>query len=555
MKLVARSGSTAPPRHRTHPIRWALLWVLASCGQASDARKESAADSVQLTTPKPGGELVFAFDGAALAQFALDPHKSAFAPHHRVMRSIFDSLVVALPDHHFGPWLAQSWEISEDGKTYTFHLRTDVKFHDGTSFDADAVKWNLDRIKDPKNALLALSDIGPYESATVVDPATVRVQLSEPFAPFLAHLSKSCLGIISPTAARTYGDDVASHPTGTGPFKLQSLTAPTEIVLVRNQDYAWPPSAAKHSGPAYLERIVFKNVPEEATRVAVLLNGQAGASDLIPPQNLAGLKSSASHRVIEGELLNQNYSLYLNVEREPWRDPRIREAFKQSLDLDAAVRTIYLGTQARAWSPLSPSLFAYDKTLENSWKPDRAAAARTLDELGWKPGPDGVRVKDGKRLQIVFLDTQGNREKRLDVITFLRRQLRDNGFELRIDTQPAGLYQAKAAAGDFDLLAGSLFAPDPDVLRRIHSPTLRSAIAVSRTDDPELTQLLDAGTHELDNDKRRQIYARAQHLIVERGYAIPVYVLSYSIASKTQVDGIEIDRHGFPVFYDSWIHS
>jgi peptide/nickel transport system substrate-binding protein len=287
----------------------------------------------------------------------------------------------------------------------------------------------------------------------------------------------------------------------------------------------------------------------------VLLNGQAGAIDLIPPQNLVSLRSSGDYHLTQGELLNENYALYLNVEREPWNDVRAREAFKRTLDLDAAVRTIYLGTLARAWSPISPSIFGYDKSLENGWKPDRAAAARTLDELGWKPGPDGVRVKNGKRLSLVFLDTQGNREKRLDLMTVLKRQLRDNGIEVRMDTQPAGLYLAKSAAGDFDLLAGSLFAPDPDVLRRIYSPRLRAATSVARVNDPELNDLLERGYTELDPQKRFEIYAQAQRVIVERTYSIPAYVLLYTVASANKVQGIGIDVHGFPVFYDSWLRS
>ncbi|MEY4575884.1 MAG: hypothetical protein RL701_587, partial [Pseudomonadota bacterium] len=533
-----------------------LLTLLAalSCKQSETKVTATVVNGVT-ATPRAGGQLVFGFDGAAVSQFKLDPHTSLYAPHHRVMRSIYDSLVVALPNHSYGPWLAQSWEVAADGLSYTFHLRENVQFHDGTPCDAAAVKFNFDRIKDPQTAAYSVVDIGTYESATVIDPLTVRIQFSQPFAPFLSNLARSTLGIVSPTAVNKYGADFPLHPVGTGPFQFKSLQPATEIVLERNANYQWPPAGSAHTGAPWLERVVFKNVPEEATRVAVLANGQAGAVDLIPPQNLVSLRNDKAYRVIEGELLNQNYSLYLNTARPPWNEPRMREAFRLTLDLDSAVKTIYLGTQARAWSPLSPSLLGYDKSLEHSWQPDKAAAARILDELGWKPGPDGVRVKDGKRLTLAFLDTQGNREKRLDLVTVLRRQLRDNGFDLRVDSQPAGLYQAKTASGDYDALGASQFATDPDVLRRLHSPRLRSTLSVARTDDPELTQLLEDGSLELDVEKRKQIYARIQHIIVERGYAFPAYVLLYSIATAERVQGIRIDPHGFPVFYDTWLRE
>jgi len=534
-------------------LAFALAMGLSGCskhsGEAS-ARESSAPLRAQ---PHVGGELVFGFDGAANTQFALDPHKSAFAPHARIIRSVFDSLVVLLPNHRFGPWLAKSWEISGDGLSYTFHLRDDVKFHDGTRFDAAAVKYNLDRIKEPKNAFYALSDIGSYQSSKVIDDFTVQVQLARPYAPFLANLSKPSLGIVSPAAAEKFGDTFALNPVGTGPFKFKSLSPGTEIALERNADYEWAPEGARHPGPAWLERLTFKNVPEEATRVAVLENGQAGAVDLIPPQNLVQLRSSLKFHLVERELLNHNYSLYLNVNRAPWQDARIREAFKLSLDIDTAIKTIYLGTAARAWAPLSPSILGYDKSLEGSWKPDRAAAIRALDELGWKPGSDGIRVKDGQRLTISFLDTQGNREKRLDLITIFRRQLRDTGFELRVDNVPMGSYLEKVGAGNFDLVGGSLFAPDPDVLRRIYAADKSSLLAIFRGTDPELTRLLVAGSEALQSEERVKAYAQAQRLIIEKTYSIPTYVLVYSVAAANRVQGLAIDVHGFPVFSDTWI--
>src|SRR6188768_935737 len=531
----------------------ALALGLGACSKHSG--EASARESAAPVKAKPhvGGELVFAFDGASNTQFALDPHKSAFAPHARIIRSIFDSLVVLLPGNHFGPWLAKSWEISGDGLSYTFHLRDDVKFHDGTRFDAAAVKYNLDRIKEPKNAFYALSDIGAYESTTVLDDFSVQVRFSRPYAAFLANLSKPSLGIVSPAAAEKYGEAFPLHPVGTGPFKFKSMTPGTEIALERNPDYHWGATGAGHEGPAWLERLTFKNVPEEATRVAVLENGQAGAVDLIPPQNLVQLRASSKFHLVEHELLNHNYSLYLNMLRAPWQDARVREAFKLSLDIDTAVKTIYLGTAARAWAPLSPSILGYDKSLENSWKPDRAAAIRTLEELGWKLGSDGIRVKDGKRLTISFLDTQGNREKRLDLITVFRRQLHDTGFELRVDNVPAGSYLEKASSGNFDLLAGSLFAPDPDVLRRIYAPDKASLLAVFKGVDPELNRLLVAGSEALQPDERVKLYAQAQRLISDKTYSIPAYVLVYSVAAANNVQGIVIDTHGFPVFNDTWL--
>jgi len=559
------------PSFHTRPVDWAStdmrldfrLVLLAfgvsfgvlACSKHSGEASAGQTSALRQTQPRAGGELVFAFDGTSGAAFALDPHKSGFAPHVRIIRSLFDSLVVLLPEHRFGPWLAKSWEVSADGLDYTFHLRDDVTFHDGTRFDAEAVKFNFERIKEPKNALLASAELGPYESSTVLDPLTVRVHFTRPYAPFLTNLSKPTLGIASPAAVQKYGDQFASHPVGTGPFSLQSITTGTEISLARNAGYHWAAAGSAHDGPAWLEHLTFKNVPEEATRVAVLQNGQADAADLIPPQNVREFKSSSEFHLLEQEMLNLNYSIYLNVQREPWNDRRVREAFKRSLDLDAAVKTIYLGTTKRAWSVLSPSIFGYNQALENSWQPDPASAKRTLDELGWKPGPDGIRVKDGKRLSLVFLDTQGNREKRMDLLTLLRRQIHDTGFELRVDTEATGSYLEKAKTGDYDVLAGSLFTPDPDALRRIFGSVGRPPWTYFRGVDPELDTLLDQGASALTPEARVKSYAQAQQLIVDQVYAIPTYVLNYSVAAKNRVQGLVIDAHGFPVFSDAWLRQ
>jgi peptide/nickel transport system substrate-binding protein len=506
--------------------------------------------------PRPGGELQFALDGAAVVQFVLDPHNSGFAPHNRVFRSIYDCLVVLLPDQTVGPWLARSWQISADQTVYTFTLRNDVTFHDGTRFDAAAVKTNLDRIANPNNALVALPDIGSYQRAEVLADDTVRITLSEPFTPLLRNLSKTTLGIVSPAALARNGDAIGSNPVGSGPFRFVSMVQGTEIRLARNPDYRWAPASATHGGPAYLDGLLFRNVPEEATRVASLQSRQVHAADGIPPQYIQALKSDPGLRLLQKELLNNNYTLYPNVARAPWNDEDMRLAFRLSLDIDMIVRVIYLGTEPRAWAPLSPSMFASaDTQLRGAWKPDYRRAAEILQAKGWIPGDGGVRVKDGKRLSVSFIDTQGNREKRLDVIQLARRQLAKSGFDLTIDSQPAGTYVQKLSRNEFDLSGASQFAPDPDVLRRLHLPDGRPASSVSKIDDAEISQWLTEGMREADAETRAGLYANVQRKLVEQSLAIPIYTLLYNIGTTTAVNGIDIDTHGFPQFHGAWLSA
>ncbi len=498
----------------------------------------------------PGGTLTVAFDGAAVASFVLDAHNCRFAPQARIIRSLYDNLVVLRDDGVLLPWLATAWDISPDRRQYVFTLRQDVVFHDGTKFDAAAVKANFDRILDPTNALQSLPEIGSYTNATVLSPYQVRLEFSEPFEAFLHNLSSVGLAIVSPTAAAKYGKLLGQHPVGSGPFRFVSLTPGSEIRLEKNPDYNWAPPTASHSGPAYIDNLVFSNVPEQLTRVAALQSGQVQVGDLIPSQNIAEFKSDPDFLFLQKEMLDTNYAFALNNAKAPWDDLDIRNAVRLSLNIDLIVRVVYLGTIERAWSSLSSNLFgSAERALSGSWQPDPAKAKAILDAKGWIPGSDGIRVKDGQRLAISFLDTQGNREQRLDVIQLVRRQLRESGIDLSIDSETAGTYLAKIAHSTFDASAGAQYAADPDVLRYSYVPQYRSKLEGTRVNDPQLNQLLTAAATEGDTTQREKLYVLAQQRIIDQVYAIPIYILRYNVAVAASVQGVTLDAHGFPVYH------
>jgi len=526
------------------PSRRLFNTLLAGASLAAAAGLRAAAAA------KPGGDLTIAFDGAAVASFVLDAHNCRFAPQARILRSIYDNLVVLQADQTVAPWLASSWQISPDRRQYTFTLRQDVLFHDGTKFDAAAVKANFDRILDPANALQSLPEIGTYTGATVLSPYEVRLEFSSPFEAFLRNLSAVGLGVVSPTAAAKYGKVFGQNPVGTGPFKFVSLTPGEEIRLTRNPDYNWAPPNAAHTGPAYIDNLTFSNVPEQLTRVAALQSGQVQGADLIPSQNIAQFKADPDYQFLQKEMLDTNYALALNTDKAPWNDFDIRNAVRLSLNLDAIVRIIYLGTIQRAWSPLSPNLFgSAEAVLRNGWKPDPAQAKSILDAKGWVPGSDGIRVKNGQRLTISFLDTQGNREQRLDLTQLVRRQLQETGIELSIDEETAGTYYAKVADDEFDAIAGAQYAADPDVLRYSYVPQFRARFEGTKTNDLQLNQLLIAAAAQADPEQRASLYVQAQKLIVDKIYAIPIYILRYNVVVASSVQGVALDTHGFPIYH------
>lgn len=528
-----------------------LTISLVACQNSDESAKASTTKVSE--EEKYGGELTFAISVPVVSEL-LDPHRAASPGNSRIQRSIFDSLVIESEDNTFSPWLAKEWEISEDGKSYTFKLREDVLFHDGTPFNAEAVKFNFDRIVNLESPGLSIHYLGPYESTEVMDEYTVKVNFSKPHAAFLRTLASEHLGMVSPSAIEKYGDEFTLNPVGTGPFKFVESTPGTEYIVERNEDYNWAPKDANHQGPTYLDRIVFKIITEESTRVNTIQSGDVDAIDTIPPQNLDLFESNADYNLLEVEMLNYNAAIHFNVTNAPLDDINVREALRLAADWDSIVNTVYLGTYNRAYSSLSPSLFGYDDSLESKWEFNVEKAGKILDEQGWTIGKDGIREKAGKKLTVNMIDFYANREKRMDVMTLVQNAWKEIGVELNINTIPVGSYQEKMAKGDYHLWIGSQIGADPDAALRAYLLPEKRGYKDS-FQNPYIEELLDAASVELDDTKRAEIYKDLQSVLFENVYTIPVYVLPYTVATKNTVHDLTFDVKGFPLFYDVWIEE
>jgi peptide/nickel transport system substrate-binding protein len=548
--------------NRSFPkFKWAIVMAIGfslvvsgcSSGDKNAPANTASTNEAPTSTPTEGGELSFALAGSPST---LDVGFTSSDIDFRVGRNIFDSLVGELPDHTIKPWLAESWELSTDKKSYTFKLRTDVTFHDGTPFNAEAVKVNFDRSADPNGkSVYAKQLLGPYESSEIIDESTLKVNFKEPFTPFLSNLAKSTLGIQSPESFEKYGDQVGQHPVGTGPFKLASWVANSEIVLEKNTDYKWPSPAAEHSGPAYLDKIVLKLIPEEATRVSSLQSGQVLAAESIPAQNIVTLEKDSNYQVQKALLPGATFQLTFNNEKAPWNNVKLRQAIQSTVDIDTIVKSLYLGTFPRSWSPLSSSTLGYDSSLEDSYKVDIQHANQLLDEEGWKLGADGVREKDGKPLEINYIDITGNREKRGDIIKMVQQQVKQVGVKMNVSIMAAGPYVDALKDATYDLVGHSFAGGDPDILRTIFSKANWSTNEYANSNfarfyDPQIEKQLTDAYQEADPDKRIAAYKELQQYFVKNAVSIPVYVFPYTIAASKKVSGITFDFPGYPQFYD-----
>ena len=342
--------------------------------------------------------------GLTLAPTGMDPHLNASSELTIPLSSVYDTLVfAAAPGGPFVPGLAQRWEISPDARTYTFSLRQDVRFHDGTPFNAEAVRLNLQRVMDPANhSQKARGMLGPIQSVEVIDEFTVQLALAEPFAPLLDSLSQVYLGMASPQALERWGtDDYQFHQVGTGPYRFVSYVPNNSLTLEANADYAWGPQVYQSARP-HFDVVEFSFYQDPATRALALLSDQVDVIGEIPLRTPRACKRAARTLVQAVPVPGQPLQYLFNTLREPTADVRVRKALIHSLDRASIVQTVFGPSSPVAQGPLSastpggsawPEAYAFDPEL----------AATLLDEAGWKLQPDGVRRRGQQTLDLTMV--------------------------------------------------------------------------------------------------------------------------------------------------------
>jgi peptide/nickel transport system substrate-binding protein len=526
-----------------------MVTVVVVLALLSTACQRSETDSGKPGTSGKGGKLVF---GLPQEPDVLDPHTTALAVASRVMLNIYDPLVWKDNAGEYHPGLARSWEISPDGLTYTFKLRDDVKFHDGTPFNAEAVKVNFDRVINPATkAKGARSNIGPYKATEVVDQYTARVILAEPFAPFLDSLSQPTLSIISPAAITKYGDDLGQHPVGTGPFKFVEWVQKDHVRLARNDDYKWAPGIRKHQGPAHLASIEFKFILESAARMATLETGETNIVEAVTAQDLPRLESNSKIKFVKAPWGGMVLNAMLNAKKFPTDDVRVRRAMLAAHDQDTIVSTLFKGIHTPARGPLPPTQWGAGK-LGEEYKFDLARAKKLLDDAGWKPGPDGIRVKNGKVLKVLMITQPGTKME--GAAEMIQAQQREAGILIEISDRDRAAGYAAYSVGEHNLAPIFLSASDPHVLSMaFHSRNIGAGFNRAHYANPELDKALNDGAATTDPAKRLERYAKAQKIIMDEAIMLPIYNQVAVYALRGEVEDVTYEPRAYPVLYDVYM--
>jgi peptide/nickel transport system substrate-binding protein len=545
----------------------AVAGVLAACGGTAAPATGSAAapaGSGAAGQPQAGGELKMAFPAEESGDTpSLDPIMKISTYGNIITEALYDTLVYQDPkDNAIKPGLAASWTVSDDGKSYTFKLREEAKFHDGTPVNADAVKFTFDRAGDkqyqPNNAY-TISLMEAYDHAEVLDEHTVKLVTKERRVNFLAStVGRSYLGVVSPTAVKKYGVPAfGDHPTGSGPYRFVEWSRGSHITIERNPDYKWGAPIFRSPGPPLVDRITFSFIPEASTRLAALQSGEVNSILGVPEANLAALSADPRFEVIKGLKNGAPSRININNQRPPTDEQAVRVAISQAIDREALNKTVLFGQDKPYYGFLEERMLDL-KPDALAPKYDMEAAKKTLEDAGWTAGSDGIRTKGGKKLQLQAIGFATNPP----VLEFVQSELKKVGMDVSVEKLSAAAVTARAetAEGTFNLLYRTFVGftnEDPHVLFTDYNSANippRQTNNRDRFNNPDVDKLTIAGYQEPDPEKRKQIYFQVQDIVAKQVPNIPLFEVYQTVGVKKGVHGILPDARGsYYYLNDVWI--
>jgi len=465
---------------------------------------------------------------------ALDPHVATSLNDFRVVMNVCEGLVRFDDDLRVEPALATAWSVSEDGLLYRFTLREGVRFHDGTPFDAEAVRWNLERLLRADHPA---RDTGPFplafffdpvEAVRVVDARTVELHLARPFAPLLANLAYPIGAMVSPAAVRERGRGFRRDPSCTGPFRFVSWQGRRRVVLERNPAY-W-------EGAPPLHRVVFRPLTDPHVRLTELTAGDVDLLAEVPPEVVRRLEDAEGFRVhrAEGPHL---WFLILNTRHGPFADRRVRLAANLAVDRRALVEHVLQGTASVAAGPV-PSAFEDANAPDVApYAHDPARARRLLAEAGYADGVDVVLI--APRSGSGMLDP-------VVMATAIQADWAEVGLRTELRTHEWNVYLAEVNDGlgrDVDAAEMAWMTNDPDTLpylalRRAAWPEA-GGFNSGYYADPDLDRWIEAARRETDRDARAALYHRIERRVHEDVPWVVVASWNQSIVTRATVRGFE----------------
>ncbi len=423
------------------------------------------------------------------------------------------------------PLLAERWEASADGKSYTFSLRKGVTFHDGAAFDATVVKKSFERVLDPQLKVPLRSPLGGLiERIDAVDASTVRFVLKRPFPPFVSALVGTQYAVVSPGTVEKFATGYNEEPVGTGPYLFKARQKGEHVTLTRNEKY-W-------GKKPYYETVQIRVVPEAATRESLLLAGQAEIIILPPIADLPALQKNSQVKVIAGASDRTIFMAY-NHSRPIMKDRRVRQAINYAIDKDGIIKNLLFGLGEKMDAPMAPSLFGYCKVGAYAYDPDKAKAL--LKEAGQE------------KLALKMVYPTGRYVQDQQVGQAIAGNLRDIGLTVDATTSDWPTYLGtinvppEKSTADLHLLGwapGYLDASQQMDQFRGSSAWPPKGLATSYYDNPRVVELNDKASSETDVKKREALYCEISKIIWDDAPWAFLWVQRFPIVHSAKIKGV-----------------
>lgn len=452
-----------------------------------------------------------------------DPHKSTSRSGAEVMYMMGDTLVnLDFDMKTLKPGLAASWAVSPDGLTYTFKIRDDVSFCSGKKMTAKDVAASYQRWLDPETKGLSKWRMGEVDSITAPDDTTVVYKLKKPFSELLYQMTQYFHTIVNVEQAKQLGADFGVKGfDGTGPYCFESWTPRDSTVLSKHAGYKWGPAIYDYT-EAQVDKVIWKVVPEENTRVTSLQTDPTAVSQYVPYWSLKDLQADKKLSVTKAENYFWSYFIGFKVDKDLVKDPKVRQAMNLAVDQKALTDAVTFGFAEPADTMLEPGVLDFDPKLDKAkYGSNVKLAEQLLDEAGWKKGSDGFRYKDGKKLSPVVYGIAGQFK---EVAEAVQGDLRKIGVDMQIQLFDATVAWGKLATQEFDAFGMSFpYVSAGDALnlyfRSQNVPTPNRM----NWKDKETDELLDKGMTATDDKARAAAYQAVQEKLHDAYVWIPLY--------------------------------
>jgi peptide/nickel transport system substrate-binding protein len=457
----------------------------------------------------------------------LDPRLTKNTSGFRMKELAFNGLVAISPDFTPVPDLAEKWD-NPDEKTWVFHLRNGVKFHDGSDLTASDVKFTYESVLDQNFNSPFRSFYLSIDKVEATDKNTVTFTLKAPFAPFLSYMD---LAIVPEAAVEKLGAEFGTKPVGTGPFKVERWATGDTIELSANEAF--------YGGRPNLDRVRVKVVPDNSGRVVGLESGDLDfVQSPVSPQDVTRVQSAAKLKVDRTPAAGYTY-INLNTADPLLADKKVRQALSYLVNKQQIIDTIYKGIGKPANGPIVPTMWAYSADVPSyPYNPDRAKAL--LDEAGWTAGADGIRMKDGQKLALT-VRTHSEDPDRKQLIQVLQSEFQKVGIEATTNTVEFPAFFQDVQDGKYQVgVIGWLNLSDPD-RATFRQFTIDGTANYGKYKNEQVDKLLKDARATLDQSKAKTMYADAVKQIVDDAPYIFVQYQEYIAMYSPKVQGYVIN--------------